>query len=116
MNYLLANTEPGTYLLATDRAQEAASYILETGRPVLTFGGFLGEYQEVSVDQLANLVESGQLRFILSQGLQQYQDISQWVDQNCTTVNVDGLINTTGPTNIRPGEQQQSMSLYDCGG
>jgi 4-amino-4-deoxy-L-arabinose transferase-like glycosyltransferase len=66
LDYLVANTEPDTYLLATDRAQEAAAYILETGRPVLTFGGFLGEYQEVSVEQLSALIGSGQLRFILS--------------------------------------------------
>jgi 4-amino-4-deoxy-L-arabinose transferase-like glycosyltransferase len=73
LNYLNANTRPGTYLLATDRASDAATYILATGRPVLAFGGFLGQYNEVSVDQLAALVKSGHLRFVLSQGLQGHQ-------------------------------------------
>jgi len=100
LDYLLTNTAPGTYLLATDRANDAASYILDTGRPVLTFGGFLGEYQEVTMEQLSALVESGHLRFILSSALAQYQDLSQWAGQHCTKVNVPGLATTT---------------LYDCG-
>jgi 4-amino-4-deoxy-L-arabinose transferase-like glycosyltransferase len=109
LDYLLANTEPGTYLLATDRANDAASYILATGRPVLTFGGFLGEYQEVSVEQLSALVESGQLRFVLSQGAQQYPEIFQWVQQNCKTVDTSNLSGTGNP-----GGQAANSNLYDC--
>jgi 4-amino-4-deoxy-L-arabinose transferase-like glycosyltransferase len=116
LDYLLANTEPGTYLLATDRANDAAAFILATGRPVLTFGGFLGQYQEVSVEQLSALVESGQLRFVLSQGVQQYPEIFQWVQQNCKTVDVDGFTGTAAPANSLPADQQQSTLLYDCGG
>jgi 4-amino-4-deoxy-L-arabinose transferase-like glycosyltransferase len=113
LDYLLANTEPGTYLLAIDRATDAAAYILYTGRPVLTFGGFLGQYQEVSVDKLAALVESGQLRFILSSAVLQYQDISQWVNQYCTKVDMAG---STRTTNTTPVDQRESTLLYDCGG
>ena len=107
---LLANTAPGTYLLATGRANDAASYILDTGRPVLTFGGFLGEYQEVSVGQLSALVESGQLRFVLSQGAQHYPEIFQWVQQNCKTVDTSNLSGTR-----LPGGQVANSNLYDCG-
>ncbi len=116
VEYLIANTKPGSYLLATDRAQDSAAYILDTGRPVLTFGGFLGEYQEVTVDQLAGLVHSGQLRFILSSAAQQYQDIFIWVVQNCTSINVNGLHATSGPATGIPGFFQQTTALYDCGG
>jgi 4-amino-4-deoxy-L-arabinose transferase-like glycosyltransferase len=110
LDYLLANTTPGTYLLATDRANDAASYILETGRPVLTFGGFLGEYQEVSLEQLLALVESGQLRFVLSQGGQKYPEIFQWVRQNCKVVDTSNL-SSAGI----PGGQDANSNLYDCG-
>jgi 4-amino-4-deoxy-L-arabinose transferase-like glycosyltransferase len=110
LDYLLANTAPGTYLLATDRANDAAPYILETGRPVLSFGGFLGEYQEVTVKQLSGLVESGQLRFILSQGAQQYPEIFQWVQQNCKAVDAFNLSGTG-----IPGGQTANSNLYDCG-
>ena len=115
LNFLLANTQPGTYLLATDRANDAASYILETGRPVLAIGGFLGQYQEVSVDQLAALVNSGQLRFVLGQSLQQYQDISQWVQQNCKAVDTASLSGANATAFGTLGAQQQTTTLYDCG-
>ena len=58
----------------------------EPRRPVLTFGGFPGQYNEISVDQLAALVQSGRLRFVLSQGPQGHQEIAQWVQKNCTQV------------------------------
>ena len=109
LTYLLANTPPGTYLLATDRASDAATYILATGRPVLTFGGFLGQYNEVSVDQLAALVKGGKLRFVLSQSLQGHQEIAQWVRKNCTQVNISASHSSLP-------DSRQSQSLYDCGG
>jgi 4-amino-4-deoxy-L-arabinose transferase-like glycosyltransferase len=114
LDYLLANTRPGTYLVATDRASDAAAYILATGRPVLAFGGFLGQYNEVSVDQLAALVKNGKLRFILGQALQGRQEISQWVQQNCKLADTSTL--NSGNSGIGNfGGPRQSTSLYDCG-
>ncbi len=110
LKYLIANTKPGTYLVATARASDAATYILATGRPVLTFGGFLGQYNEVTVDQLAVLVKSGRLRFVLSQSLQGHQEIAGWVQKNCTRVNISES-NSSGSL---PG-LQPDQSLYDCG-
>ena len=108
--YLLANTQPGTYLLATGRASDAAPLILATGRPVLAFGGFLGQYNEVSVTQLAALVKSGKLRFVLAQSLQGHQEMAAWVQQNCTLKNISGSNSTTN----QPGAGQ-NQALYDCG-
>ncbi len=113
LKYLLANTQPGTYLVATGQANDAATYILATGRPVLTFGGFLGQYNEVSVDQLAALVKSGRLRFVLNQGLQGHQEIAQWVQKNCTRVDIS---NSTGSNDSSLLGSRLNQSLYDCGG
>ena len=106
--YLVAHTSPGTYLLATERASVSAPYILATGRPVLTFGGFLGEYNEVSVTQLATLVKNGLLRFVLfNQETQRHQEISAWVQQNCSLVDAADLSGAGG--------SGASAGLYDCG-
>lgn len=110
LDYLLANTEPGSYLLATGRASDAASYILSTGRPVLAIGGFLGQYQEVSLQKFTSLVNSGQLRFILGDSLQQYRDISQWVQKNCTIVDSAGL----SLDNSFTGGIKSQSNLFDC--
>jgi 4-amino-4-deoxy-L-arabinose transferase-like glycosyltransferase len=106
LSYLLANTEPGTYLVATGSANSAAPLILETGRPVLTLGGFLNQYDEVSVDQLASLVKNGQLRFVLGEALDRHQAIAQWVRGNCTLFNRADY----------SGDSASNMILYDCGG
>ncbi len=106
--YLLANTSPGTYLLATERASDAAPYILSTERPVLTFGGFLGEYDEVSVTQLITLVKNGSLRFILlGQETQRHAELSAWVRQNCTLADSVQL--------SKSGGLGGNTHLYDCG-
>ena len=99
LSYLLAHTQTSTYLVATGRAQDAAGYILATGRPVLALGGFLGQYDEFSLDQFKTLVNHGQLRFVLGSALDQHQVISQWVQQNCSLVNDSSVAGTT---------------LYDC--
>jgi 4-amino-4-deoxy-L-arabinose transferase-like glycosyltransferase len=114
LNYLLKNTQPGTYLLATGRTSDAATFILATGRPVLTFGGFLGQYDEVSVDQLSTLVNSGQLRFIMGAELDQHQVIAQWVKQNCSVVDTSRFTSMAGLASDIPGSPQQSAVLYDC--
>ncbi len=102
LDYLLENTSPGTYLVAVERASDAAPYILATGRPVLTFGGFLGQYDEVTVEQLSMLVNNGLLRYVLlGENSQSHPEITTWVQQNCTPVNVTGV--STG-----------SGRLYDC--
>jgi 4-amino-4-deoxy-L-arabinose transferase-like glycosyltransferase len=105
LNYLLANTAPDSYLLATERSNDAAPYILATGRPVLTFGGFLGQYQVVTIEQVATLVTEGKLRFILGNEKSLQQNLATWVQQNCTQVN-----NIQLPTF---GENQDN-TLWDC--
>jgi len=92
LGYLLANTDPDSYLLAAPSAQEASPFILATDRPVLTFGGFSGGDDVVSVDQLAQMVSEGELRFIIgSQKLERKEDIASWLKGNCSVASIPGL-------------------------
>jgi len=102
LNFLLVNTEPDTYLMATGRASGAAPYILATGRSVLTFGGFLGQYDVVSVEQLAALVEQGQLRFVLGQDFNQHAALAMWIQTNCAQIDTGTMLS------------EQTIELYDC--
>ncbi|MEA2008707.1 MAG: hypothetical protein U9O54_06265, partial [Chloroflexota bacterium] len=120
LDYLLANTEPDSYLLATLNARGAAPYILETGRPVLTFGGFTGKDDVVSVDDLIEMIANGELRYILGVP-QQKPEIAQWMRQTCTMVNVPGVTSMRpnqqpAPGNAPGGPQGQNEILFDCGG
>ena len=94
--YLLANTEPDSYLLATLTAHNAALYILATGRPALPLGGFTGGDDVVDVDRLAQMVQEGKLRFVLAEPELTWKkpEIAMWLEAHC---------------------QRQANMLYDCG-
>ncbi len=110
VDYLLAHTEPDSYLLATLSAMNAAPLILDTGRPVLTFGGFKGSDPVVDVAELAQRVADGELRFVLDQGLaRQKPEIAAWLSDHCAPIQGPD----TQTTNRRPAAQ--AARLYDCG-
>ncbi len=109
LNYLLENTDPDGYLLATVTANQAAPFILATGRPVLTFGGFGGMDQIVDAAGLAEMVAAGELRFVLNAGLEQRPEILNWLKQNCVPADIPGL-----PAR-GPGQQEKQIVLVDCG-
>jgi len=112
--YLSANTPPATYLMATNSAKDAAPYILATGRPVLAFSGYLGQYEEVTGDKLAALAHAGRLRFVAGGSFLQYPDILQWVQHNCTMVDISGLLEVNGGMLGSPGWTGVDTVLFDC--
>jgi len=120
--YVEANTPAEGYLLATPNAREASAYILETGRPVLTFGGFMGSDNIIDASGVAQMVADGELRFILDTGelSNAKPEIAAWVKQNCTPVFIPGLgqrPTAQGPGAAPlPGARQQTLTLFDCGG
>lgn len=108
LEHTLAHTPPDSYLLAALSAHEASAYILATGRPVLTFGGFNGSDDIVNAEGLARMVADGDLRFVLGQNLDRARpEIFAWLQERC--VAVDGAWRDERG----PGEK---ASLYDCGG
>jgi 4-amino-4-deoxy-L-arabinose transferase-like glycosyltransferase len=119
LDYLLVNTAPGSYLVATYEAQQAAPYILATKRPVMAFGGFIGSDNVIGITRLAQMVADGQLRFVLG-GQQEGQkaDIAAWVKQNCQVIDLDGFTTLTAPSSggsAGPPGIEQGPTLYDCG-
>ncbi len=126
LNYLLENTSPDSYLLATFNANQAAPFILATGRPVFTFGGFTGSDNIIDAAGLAQMVADGELRFVLGGGGNNGKvEIVNWLQANCEVVTgLPGLSTTPTPNNPvvgqdgppgAPGGPQQGLILYDCG-
>lgn len=106
---------PGGYLLAVGSSHDASPFILATGQPVLTFGGFNGGDDVISAGQLAQMIDSGELRFVLGQQ-QQKPEIAAWLAQNCTKVALPGIQSAPTPDS-RPGpDQPGDTTLLDCGG
>lgn len=108
VDFLQPRTAGVEYLAATQSAQTAAPLILATHRPVLALGGFTGGDQAITVEQLADMVASGQLRYVLA--LQLRPDVMRWVQANCQVVS-----EWAGGRGGAPGLPNRQALLYDCG-
>ena len=90
IKYLTANQGSAKYLVAATGSQTTAPIISATGKPVVTIGGFNGSDNAPTVAQLAHLVHSGQLRYVLLGGAGGpgggNQAIQAWVQQHGTVV------------------------------
>ena len=65
---ITADQGSAKYLVAASGSQTTAPIISATGKPVVTIGGFNGSDPAPTVAQLAHLVHSGQLRYVLLGG------------------------------------------------
>lgn len=63
--FLRQGADGQAYLLAAVNARQAAPIIIATGSPVMAFGGFSGRDPILSVDDLARLVVTHQIRYVL---------------------------------------------------
>ena len=75
--YLEANQGSAKYLVAVNGSQTSASIIIATGKPVVTIGGFGGRDPAPTVSQLAEMVEQGELKYVLLSD--DNSDIATWV-------------------------------------
>jgi 4-amino-4-deoxy-L-arabinose transferase-like glycosyltransferase len=141
LDYLQANTQGMKYLMAVPSSMQGADYVIATGRPVLYMGGFMGQDDVVSPDDLAKLVTDEELRFIYwdandrGRGVGTNSNISTWVESSCTPVQGfdTSTQNSGAPDGTRPGgtgadsnnrfsqnrngfQGNMQVSLYDCGG
>jgi 4-amino-4-deoxy-L-arabinose transferase-like glycosyltransferase len=67
IRYLEAYQGHATYLVATASSMNASSIIIATGKPVMALGGFSGNDQILTVQQLARLVANGTVHYFLIQ-------------------------------------------------
>jgi 4-amino-4-deoxy-L-arabinose transferase-like glycosyltransferase len=112
LDYLQANTADVEYLVAVPSSQNGAAFVIATGRPVLYMGGFGGQDEVVTADDLSAMVANGELRYVLYGGQKgNKEDIANWLKTSCSVV--PNMTQVTGPAG-RQGEGDQTMTLYEC--
>jgi 4-amino-4-deoxy-L-arabinose transferase-like glycosyltransferase len=113
VDFLQANRNGATYLVATLNANAASPIILATGQPVMALGGFGGNDNLVTVDRLARYVADNTVRFFwLPQEGNQQANLVRWVRERCT------LMPFGAPPRSSPGNPPQgggpAYQLYRC--
>ena len=110
--YLQANTQDVEYLVAVPSSQQGAALVLATGRPVLYMGGFTGQDDVVSAEDLSAMVANGELRYVLYGSDRGGKgDITQWLNTSCSVVPQFSQVIENG---ARPplGQVGQNQMLY----
>lgn len=116
VGYLERNRAGARYLIAATGSDFAAPIGLATGAPVITLGGFIGTDVSPTVAQLAALVHSEQLRFVLLTWQPAPGAAAQradWVEAHCTRVAAPGIDGRTEGENGAPLRGPRS-GLYRC--
>jgi hypothetical protein len=87
LTYLEKQQGTTTYLLAVQNSNSAASYIIETGKPVMSLGGFGGSDPIVTLAQLQGLIRNNTVRFFMGVGgFGGSNGIGSWVASACKVV------------------------------
>lgn len=84
VDYLLAHKGKAKFLFATWYEEEAAPFIMDTGQPVMSLGGYNGSRSYLTRNQLIQQIKQGTVRFFL---LPLSHDPSvSWVITHCPVV------------------------------
>jgi 4-amino-4-deoxy-L-arabinose transferase-like glycosyltransferase len=109
--FLLEHDKRERYILATRYGGVASPVMLATGRAVLTYGGYLGSDNMLTVPQMASVVTGGQVRFFwllaASSGAPAGGAIEGWVREQCSLVPARAWQPAVGYGTSGP-------QLYDC--
>src|SRR6185436_4691282 len=94
LTFLEQNQGSAKYVVAATGSQTTAPIIIETGKAVVTIGGFSGGDNSPTVAQLEQMVADGQLKYVLvggQGGRGSSQELSTWAQEHGTAV--DGFSN-----------------------
>jgi 4-amino-4-deoxy-L-arabinose transferase-like glycosyltransferase len=141
VDYLKAHRGDAEFLAATQSTMDAAPIIIATGEPVMALGGFSGGDPILTVEQLAEQVRNGRVRFFLLppappggvEGMQppaggapffggpggRQAATLQWVTEHCAPVPADAWQGTAAQASAPPAGAggfpfAQGQRLYDC--
>jgi 4-amino-4-deoxy-L-arabinose transferase-like glycosyltransferase len=135
LDYVDAHRGGAKFVMATTSWSTAGPYIEATGQSVLPMGGFSGSVPEPTPARFKQLVQSGQLKYVLvgstgefvggtgASGTGTVTAITQWVESACTAVPAADYGGGTSPTDVTgapgpgaflPGGGGGTGALYQC--
>jgi 4-amino-4-deoxy-L-arabinose transferase-like glycosyltransferase len=88
LSFLKTHQGRSRYLYATTTSNYSASTIIETGKGVMTMGGYAGADQPLTRAQLIDLVHRGVVRYFLLPGTipSLLRNLTSWITSTCQPV------------------------------
>lgn len=87
--YLVKNYQEGSFLVVSQRSNDVAKFIIDTGLPCYAYGGFLGSDNSLTLNQLKQYVSEGKITYFLVSpqgGGSGNSEIVSYVEQNAEKV------------------------------
>lgn len=111
-HYLVSHYQKGSYLVISQRANDVAEFIIDTGLPAVCYGGFSGVDDAITVNQLKQLVsEKKATYFLLSNQMIGFADpyLISYLEEHATLINPAEYGQASS---IFYNEQKNLVSLY----
>lgn len=88
ISYLQKNNTGETYLFGTTDATTAGPYIIKTKEAVMALGGFNGTDPTLTVKQLKQMIQSGEIKYFYlpSNSKASDSDVVKWIQENGTEI------------------------------
>jgi 4-amino-4-deoxy-L-arabinose transferase-like glycosyltransferase len=102
-DYLLAHYVKGSFLLATLSAATSSPFILDTGLPVLTLGGYSGNDPILSKGSLQLLAQKGAVQYFLVSKPKMFdknKTYTEWILNNCQEVHIPNSTATSTKASV----------------
>lgn len=112
--YLVAHYKNGSYLVVSQRADDVAQYIVDTGLPAVSYGGFLGTDNAISLSKLKVLVKEGKVTYFLvsSQNGNGNSELISYVKQNAKLISASEYGGSSSKTASSQGVSGSSLYLF----
>ena len=124
LSYLEQHQGTTEYLLAVGSSTDAAPYIIQTGKPVMSLGGFSGSNPILTVAKLQTLIKDNVVRYFIVGGMGN-SSLSSYIESACTLVpssayqtsSSSSTTHTTSSTSSSTAATSSgsSQQLYYCG-
>lgn len=83
VKFLDSNEENEKYFIAVEKANDIADFIIRTGDPVMTVGGFSGRDKILTLDEFKVMVKNGEIKYaLLRNNENDNKEITTWIREN----------------------------------
>lgn len=118
--YLEQHRQGETFLFATTESMSASPYILATGEPVAALGGFSGGDPILTTEQLAAMIERGDVRYFLVPSRAQQENMGKELAAlvgalpGVTDTGMDSDAAPAAAPNFGPGGQSENTAWINA--
>lgn len=114
VNFIDSREGNEKYFLAAEKANDIADFIIRTGNPVMTVGGFSGRDKILTLDEFESEVKNGEVKYVLLRNNEnENKDIAAWIRKNGKKIDLDAQSKSSKSKGNTKKESVNSEFIYE---